>query len=198
MWIAALTCIGCVLSVHDFLAVNRPIGSGLLIIEGWLPPWALDQVHDIVASGHYSQIVFVEYPGSPTFPEARLSDHRSLRAELGNQQAPVITVRFAPSGHKTYSGALAVKSWSDTQATRVRTADVVTVGVHARKSNFLYRKVLEQDTIEVGIIAAKPRDYDANLWFLSLRGIWLVGRNIVGYSYSVLWLTYSRFLVSDS
>lgn len=189
---AAVSCIVFGASIHDFLAVNSPVRSGLLVVEGWVPRWALDHVPPLIATGHYSQMVFVEYPNMLTLDEETLSDGRSLRRELDKTEIAIVAVKSVPLGHQTYSGARAVKVWLTTEKKSIRKADVFTVGVHARKSRLLYREALGDD-IDVGVIAAKPCDYDPKLWFVSPRGIWLVTRNVAGYAYSLGW-AYSRRL----
>jgi hypothetical protein len=55
----------CLLTVHPFLSVNRAITSEVLIIEGWLPPEALEVAVAHYQAGAYRQ-VFVT---GQTFPE---------------------------------------------------------------------------------------------------------------------------------
>lgn len=55
----------CLLTVHPFLSINRAVTSNILIIEGWLPPEALEAAVAHYQAGAYRQ-VFVT---GQTFPE---------------------------------------------------------------------------------------------------------------------------------
>jgi hypothetical protein len=190
----AVTLVSFVAWIHNFLALNCPVRSGVLVVEGWLPRKALDEVPRAVASAHYSYMVFVQYPNSLALDQERLSDERSFRQVLENASIPIAEVQVpSESNHRTYAAALVVKEWLTTQKLDVRAVDVFTVGVHARKSQFLYRQALG-DEVRIGVIAGAPLYYNPTLWFISPRGVWLVTRNLAGYAYSVAWIYTRQFL----
>src|SRR5260221_7453473 len=41
---------------YPFLAVNDPVDSGVLVVEGWLPDYALQETITEFGRGHYSRI----------------------------------------------------------------------------------------------------------------------------------------------
>jgi len=174
--------------IHGFLALDRPLHAGVLVVEGWLPREALDEVPRAFASGHYSHIIFVEYPDKLRLDAEILSNGRSLRTAVESAGARLTAVQI-PIGaeRRTYGGAEAVRQWLKKQNAPVSQVDVFTVGVHARKSQFLYQRALGPG-VEVGVIAGTPLYYNPRLWFVSPQGIRLVARNLTGYVYSVAWI----------
>src|SRR5580704_13331507 len=66
-------------SIGSFLALNDPVENGALVVEGWLPDYALQEAITEFNKGHHSQI-FVT--GGPLENGAPLSEYRTF-AELG-------------------------------------------------------------------------------------------------------------------
>src|SRR5258708_7474421 len=50
------------MSIHDFLAVNNPVGEGMLVVEAWIPPQTLTESVNVFNSGRYSYLVVVGGP----------------------------------------------------------------------------------------------------------------------------------------
>ena len=64
---------------------------------------------------------------------------------------------------------------------------MVSLGVHARRSWFLFEKVFS--SVNVGVIAISPNEYDTSRWWLSSEGV----RNVISESIAYL---YARFIFS--
>ena len=56
--VVALT-IATVLGVYPFLAVNDAVKGTVLVIEGWVPTYTLDQAADEVKHGQYQKVLVV-------------------------------------------------------------------------------------------------------------------------------------------
>jgi hypothetical protein len=175
--------------IHDFLALNSPINGEILVVEGWFPdvPGMADAANALLHH-NYQRVVCVAVDD----PEDAASAHTSnaQRASkrlisLGVNPLLIHVIALKSSEHdRTFHCALAVKSWLEKEHPKVRSIDVFTVGIHARKSLLLYKKAMPEG-FSVGIIAAKDsRDFASN-WWLSPRGIYLVLRNTVGYLYAL-------------
>ena len=65
--------------------------------------------------------------------------------------------------------------------------DVVSLGVHARRSWFLFEKIFS--SVNVGVIAISPNEYDVSRWWLSSGGV----RDVISESIAYL---YARFIFS--
>ena len=93
--------------------------------------------------------------------------------------------------HRTLTKALALEKWIDESSITIAAINIFTLGVHARKSKLLFQKVLGPN-FDVGIIAGKEVLYNRNFWWLSLDGIRVVSRNIIGYLYYQLYVITSN------
>ena len=184
-----------VMLVHNFLAVSQPVGHGILVVEGWIPPDTLAGSTDVLNSRNYSQVLVV---GGPIQQESEddnpnhLASYDQLGAERLNKlgidanklvQVSTSGVRFG----RTYTNATAVQNWLNTTRTPACCVDVLTAGPHARKSWVIFRSAIG-DHYRVGIIAGPEVSYNPRLWFFSTTGIWNVARNLAGYAYSKSWL----------
>src|SRR5437660_9706937 len=62
---------------HDFLAVNHPVGKGVLVVEGWIPACALAESANFFNSRHYSHLVVVGGPVEVNGSASRSEEHTS-------------------------------------------------------------------------------------------------------------------------
>ena len=65
--------------------------------------------------------------------------------------------------------------------------DVVSLGVHARRSWILFAQAFS--SVDVGVIAIKSKEYDPSRWWLFSSGV----RNVISESIAYL---YARFIFS--
>jgi hypothetical protein len=182
-----------VMSIYNFLAVTRPLGDGVLVVDAWIPGQTLAQSLSIFNSGHYLCLVVL---GGPTQETTNASDSPAAGADLAartleklgldTRNLVKISVPDNSSG-RTLGRAIAVRSWLDSSGVSACCVDVFTVGVHARKSWILFRHVLG-NRYRVGIVAGNEFRYHPRFWFISRTGIWIVSRNLAGYLYSKLWI----------
>lgn len=195
------------MTLNDFLAVNRPLGRDILVVEAAIPKEYLAQVPIVLRSGHYRYLVVVGPPAeasdeksSADVAEAELekvgcdpgmmvkirvpfqSTLRSYAIPIGAPPWCVLFLRFQVS-RRTYADARAVSEWLTSSRIPARGLDVFTVSVHARKSwNFFQHAV--GDKCPVGIIAAQVTLYNPRYWLLSREGIRVVPHNLIGYFYA--------------
>ena len=66
----------------------------------------------------------------------------------------------------------------------VRAIDVFSIGVHARKSQVLFRKAFGPE-VRVGIIVGTESAYDGGRWWSTRAGWYIVLRNTLGYFYAL-------------
>jgi uncharacterized SAM-binding protein YcdF (DUF218 family) len=90
---------------------------------------------------------------------------------------------------RTYHKALAVKKGLNKAGFAQASIDVVSSGVHARRTWFLFEKVFP--SVDVGIIAIRPDNYDTSRWWLFSEGV----RSVIAESVAYL---YARFIFSPS
>lgn len=180
-------------SVFPFLAQNRPVKSEILVVEGWIPDYSVEDVKTEFESGGYRLLVltgpailkgeaFAEFK---TFPEFT----RAILLKKGWDETKVVAV---PCGeafkNRTYSSAVALKRWlADTQQD-VRCINIYSMGAHARRTKMLFEMAL-QGQIEVGVIAGKDLRFDGKYWWRTSEGLRTIISETIGY-------LYARFLFS--
>src|SRR5437660_396470 len=116
LFVVAALMVFSIRGAYSFLAVNDPVENGELVVEGWLPDYALQEAITEFGRGHHSRM-FVT--GGPLENGAPLSEYRTY-AELGAatllrlglntnavQAVPAPRVRL----DRTYASALALKGW---------------------------------------------------------------------------------------
>ncbi len=160
---------------HRILAVHRPLGSGLLIVEGWITDSALNnEVLPRFESGRYETIYAV---GGPIPTGARLAAYETLaemtRERLLAEGIPADRIVAVPAGDidrdRTRASAVALQRRLEADGIRAAGADIVTVGTHARRTHIVFRRALASWGA-VGVISARPDTYDPEAWWRSSAG----------------------------
>ncbi|MEO8427129.1 MAG: ElyC/SanA/YdcF family protein [Verrucomicrobiota bacterium] len=190
---ATLTCAWTFKAISPFLAPNRPVESHILAVEGWLPDYALEQTLAEFRKNHYELLMVTGPPlelGYYLFEYKTYADLGTATLKrLGLEEKMLVAV---PSAHtqkdRTFTSGLALKQWLKQNRPSINAVNVVTLGVHARRTWLLFEKALGPD-YSVGIIAATDRDYDSRRWWSSSYGV----RSVVG---EVIAYVYARFLFS--
>lgn len=178
---------GYIATIHSFLAVTRPISGKVLIVESWFQDRpALREVPGRFRTGGYELVLCVSSPD----PQAGAPEAELAAARLINLGMDPAVVAFAVSsendiGSRTFGTGLAAREWLLREHPDVRSADVFSIGVHARKSRILISKALGAD-FSVGIIAGTEDSYPVERWWATTTGWYIVLRNTAGYLQAVL------------
>jgi len=173
-----------VLTAHRFLAVTKATGQGILVIEAWIPNKTLQEAVRISQSGAYRNLVVI---GSQITASDNSRNYADLAVEnlskLGAPQNKIVKIATPyQSETRTFAEAEAFRKWLLSSGVETCCIDVLTVGVHSRKSWITFQSVLG-NTYRIGVIAG-PEEYNAKYWLVSRRGLWLVLRNLSGYLYT--------------
>ena len=182
---------GFVYGVYPFLAVTQRTNSDELVMEGWIPFYAVHAAAREFASGSYRQILTT---GGPISGMGGYTNDYNTSASLGAGRlkadgVPSEVVQMVPSRvserDRTYSSALALRHWLDQQTKKVKAINVVTADTHARRTRLLFQRALGNN-ISVGIIAVPNPDYDARHWWRYSEGVKDVITEAVAYLYARL------------
>ena len=180
-----------VLNVHLFLAQTKRTDSKILVVEGWIKGYAIQTGVTEFQSGHYEKVFTTGGPVAGT--GSYLNDFNtsaSVGAEsLVKDGIPARLVQMVPSHEsgrdRTYSSALALREYFQTNGIAVKSFNVLTEDVHARRTRLLFQKAFGAD-VEVGIIATRDPDYDPAHWWRYSEGV----REILGESIAYI---YAKF-----
>ncbi len=165
-----------VTSIYGFLAVNHPLGEGILVVEGWIPAKTLAESVHVFNSGAYQYLVVV---GGPIVGTGAESGHARTYADLaasrlkqlGFDTNKLIKINVPPvTSERTLTGAAHVKRWLERSGT----------------------KVCCGGSYQVGIIAGPQASFDPKYWPVSRKGTWIVVRNLAGYVYYKFWIFFNR------
>lgn len=175
-------------NIHPFLAVNAPIKADILVVEGWLPDYAIESAIAEFKKGEYRQLITTGVPLSKGFYLAEYKNYAALTAAtcvaLGFDKNKVVAVPAASVvKHRTAASAIALRDWLAASTIKVESINLYSFGPHARRSWIVFQQVLNP-AIKVGIIAAEPQDYNSQEWWKSSDGFRTVIGEIIAYIYA--------------
>ena len=177
-----------------YLAVTEPArgangnGARVLIVEGWMDDRELDQAVAVFRSGRYERIVTTGGPietwvGMPVPWKNYAERGARYLAAHGLADATIDAVAAPASAQdRTFLSAVVVRDWAARQRIRLDAVDLLSVGVHARRSRMMFRAAFGP-AVEVGVIAAQPSFHDPLRWWKTSLGAKLV----LGESISLVW-----------
>ena len=200
-WLALTVGLGClavgaIAGVVPFLEVTHPTRGEILVVEGWLPDYAIEEAKRVFEQYHYRQIVVTGIPIDHGLHISSETNYAQLAAstlrQLGVKSDCVVPVACQQvERNRTYATACKVKEWLESQKNPTA-VDVLTLGVHARRTWLLYEMVLGGQRA-TGVFAAADQRFDSAQWWKSSNGFRTVTSEAIAYLYAKL-LFYPRLL----
>jgi uncharacterized SAM-binding protein YcdF (DUF218 family) len=184
------------LNIHPFLAVTHRVNTNVLVVEGWIPRYAVRGAVEEFKNGSYERIFTT---GGPENGNGGYTNDYNTSASVGAEGLkkfgiPKDVIQMAPSHvtdrDRTYSSAIALRDWFREHNTPVHSINVLTENAHARRTRLLYEKALGRN-VTVGIIAVSNPDYDPTQWWRYSDGV----REVIGESIAYI---YARFFFYPS
>ncbi len=177
--------------IHLFLAINDPVKSDVLIVEGWVEHYALEFATKEFRTRGCKRLYTT---GVPITQGSYLVDYKTFAdlgaatlRELGVPADAIIAVPPpAAQVDRTYHSVVALQQFFAKHGGPPTAFNVVTIGAHARRSRLIYRQVFG-DTVNIGVIAVPNFHYDSRRWWLSSIGL----RDVIG---ETLAYVYARVL----
>jgi len=176
--------------IHPFLAMSEPCDGELLVVEGWVPEYAVREVAHNVKRRERVQVITVGGPlksglgvgSSDTY--AHLAGERLVRFGVLPEMVRIVPIS-GRQRDRTHAFAVALHKCFDEERAGPRTLDVVTLGVHARRSRLLFSRVFGKST-DVRVHAIENRQYDPASWWRYSEGVKEVVSEGVAYLYAKL------------
>jgi uncharacterized SAM-binding protein YcdF (DUF218 family) len=181
-----------VLKVHSFLAQTKRVDTKVLVVEGWLHMYADQAALEEFRAGHYDKIYVT---GGPVAGSGGYINDFNTYASIGAETlvrvgAPRELVKMVPSHvsgrDRTYSSALALREYFQTNGLNVKAFNVVTEDVHSRRTRMLFQEAFGSEAT-VGVVSLTDPDYNAARWWRYSEGV----REVLGES--IAWC-YAEFL----
>jgi hypothetical protein len=176
--------------IYPFLALNRPVESEVLLVEGWVS----DRVMKVAAAEFkqrgYRKIFVTGGPlsrngwqsGRETFAEQGKEALVHYGVDRGSIEA-------VPSAEvlrdRTYAEALAFGRWLKDRGLALRSVQVLTEGAHGRRSRLLFQRALGSG-VTVGVLSVPGGEYDPERWWHSSAGMREVLGEALVYGYACL------------
>jgi DUF218 domain len=184
------------LNVHPFLAVTHRVNTNVLVVEGWIPRYAIRGGVEEFKTGSYQHIFTT---GGPVEGSGGYTNDYNTSASVGAEGLkkfglPDDLVQMVPSRvtarERTYSSAAALRDWFRDHNLAIHSFNVLTEGCHARRTQLLYQEAFGKK-ITIGIIAVSNPDYDPKDWWRYSDGV----REVVGESIAYI---YAQFFFYPS
>jgi uncharacterized SAM-binding protein YcdF (DUF218 family) len=176
--------------IYPYLAVTDRVDADVLVVEGWVHPYAIEASMEEFKSGSYERIFTT---GGPVVGKGGYINDYQTSASVGadllkHAGAPEGLVQMVPSHvisrDRTYSSAVALREWLGDHNLRPRAINIVTEGAHARRTRLLFQRALGPN-IAVGVISVPSPDFDARRWWYYSEGVEDVIEEGIGYLYSI-------------
>lgn len=175
--------------IHAFLAVNAPVPANMLVIEGWMPEYAIRNCAPIISSGSYRYVVALGGPVPGVASPAADDDTHAYVAAAILRKAGVdrnliaVVPTHTVDRDRTYNTAMTLERWLAQQHITPQGINVLTLGPHARRSRLLFRLALGP-SIPIGVIPIKNSEYDDVHWWRYSEGVKEVVAETAGYVYA--------------
>lgn len=164
-----------ILKVHDFLSVTDRVEAQYLVIEGWVPNYAVEEGIAEFKSKPYVKIFTV---GADPLTGINIEEGDSIAFECAERLKwlgmDMSLVQAVPAHIKyrdrTYQSAVALREWAQTNNVPLKSFNLVTLGPHARRSRLLFEEAFK-DQATVGIISVTNREYDPKRWWKYSEGV---------------------------
>jgi uncharacterized SAM-binding protein YcdF (DUF218 family) len=177
------------LGIYPFLAITQRVNADVLVVEGWVHPYAIRGSVEEFKSHSYHRVFTT---GGPVLGKGGYINDYQTSASVGADSLkeagiPSELVQMVPSHisdwDRTYSSAIALRDWFREHGMQVRSLNVVTEGAHARRTRLLFEKALGPG-VGIGVIAISSPDYDTRHWWHYSEGVETVVEEAIGYFYA--------------
>lgn len=179
-----------VANLYRFLAPSAPPHKGLMVMEGWIHDFALDEAVAIYRQGEYTGIVCTGVPiETGSYIQQYSSYPEMTAARLRHLGIPddriIIAVAEDQRKDRTYLSAVALRQSFMAYNIGETNLHLVTTGAHGRRSRMLFRKALGPE-YNIGITCLEENDYSPEDWYTCSSGVRSVIGELIAYVYAAL------------
>ncbi|MBE9032527.1 YdcF family protein [filamentous cyanobacterium LEGE 11480] len=176
--------------IYPFFAVVQPITADALVIEGWVTDDNLEDAAQEFRSRPYQYLLTTGAKLSRGHYLSQYKTYAELSAatlvKLGIEADRVIAIPSPKvKRDRTYASAVTLQEWLDQNPGKIQRINLMSPGVHARRSWTLFQKALGTRA-PIGIIAIPDRDYSGKRWWASSEGAKKVIFEAIGYIYATV------------
>ena len=172
--------------LYNFLAPIKPIDTKVMVIEGWINDFAIEDVYTQFLENKYDLLITTGGPldngylATHFITAADLS--RATLIELGMDSTKIISVpRKFTLKNRTFQSALALNQWIKEYHSDIKSFNLISLGAHSKRSWLLFQKAMPEK--EIGIIAINDLRFDSKKWWKTSIGSRTVITEAIGYFY---------------
>lgn len=173
-------------NLYDYLSPTAPVETKVMVLEGWLDDFAIEEAYAIYQNQKYDLIITtggpldIGYLATHYITTAELAKITLL--QLGMDSTKIFAVaRKHILKDRTYQSAIALKAWLAKEKPEINKFNLVSLGTHSKRSHYLFKKALPEK--EIGIIALKDQRFDSDKWWKTSKGSRTVITEALGYFY---------------
>ncbi len=177
--------------LYPFLAITARVDTKILVVEGWVPEFAVNAAVNEFRSGSYTIIYTTGGPvtgmGGYTNDyntSASVAAGRLKAAGLSSETIMMVPARVTERD-RTFAAARALRNWLLDHGPLPASINVLTAEAHSRRTRFLFQKAFGRD-VSVGVISVANPDYDPHLWWKYSEGVREVLSEAIAYLYAVV------------
>jgi hypothetical protein len=176
-----------VLNLYAFLAPDDPAGAKVLVVEGWMGPDELEQAAEVFENRGYERAFTTGGPIPAGFEKlgrdsfAELARDFLLRRGLPEDAVTAVPTP-ASAQDRSFLSAVMLREWATKKGVRWEALDLVSSGVHSRRSRLLYRIAFGPD-VRIGILAARSGAYNPAAWWRTSLG----AKTVLSETISLVW-----------
>lgn len=185
--LATAILVGVISSLPAFLGPHRPIKAEVLAVEGWVSDWTFEKVVRLAKENHYALVAVTGEPIEKGMNISAYGNYAMLGAErlraLGFTGTNLVAVPSPKTDKdRTYQCGAGLARFLRAN-TNYRTVNLISAGVHARRSWLLFRLACAPD-IQVGVIEDEDPTFDKSRWWKTSHGVRSVIDESIGYIYA--------------
>jgi len=174
--------------LYPFLAPETEPQKGLMVVEGWIHDFALDEAITTFRRGGYTAIVCTGVPIETGSYIQQFKSYPEMTADrLKKMGVPPekIVVAVADDGKRdrTYASAVALREAFMAYNINEKNLHLITTGPHGRRSRMLFKKALGNE-YSIGVSSLAPAAYEADRWYTCSEGVRSVMSEFLAYIYA--------------
>ena len=143
--------------VYPFLAITHRVNANILVVEGWIHEYAIRAAVKEFRSNHYERVFTTGGPVVGTggyindfYTSASVGADLLKKWGLPDERLQMVPSRVMDRD-RTYGSAVALRNWFRDHNMVVRSVNVMTEDMHARRTRLLFEEALGK-SVTVGII----------------------------------------------
>ncbi len=179
-----------VVEIQPFLAVTHRVPARYLVVEGWLPEYALKAAIQEFRTGGYEQVFTTGGPfhRSPELVAGVDFAHRGAVAlrRFGLSTNEVTAVSAQPTYRdRTFLSAIALREYCRSHGLNLESFNLVSLGAHTRRSGLCFRRAFGNQA-SIGTLAIENLEYEPGRWWKFSEGVKEIAGETLALTYA--WL----------